>query len=239
MSPIFNFMEDLLEFSEQLGVEFRDLSLLSRALTHRSYLNENPGAALEDNERLEFLGDAVIDFVVAGFLYHRFPEMDEGELTALRAALVRAESLSGFARQIDLGRYLRLGLGEEENGGRERTPLLCATFEAVAGAIYLDHGLETARAFIEPFVRPALEEIRAGELHKDAKSEFQVWAQAHYNITPHYRVSGAEGPDHNRTFTVQVLVGQDVWGQGRGRSKQVAAQAAAAEAMARTEKMPE
>jgi len=232
-------MEDLLEFSEQLGVEFRDLSLLSRALTHRSYLNENPGAALEDNERLEFLGDAVIDFVVAGFLYHRFPEMDEGELTALRAALVRAESLSGFARQIDLGRYLRLGLGEEENGGRERTPLLCATFEAVAGAIYLDHGLETARAFIEPFVRPALEEIRAGELHKDAKSEFQVWAQAHYNITPHYRVSGAEGPDHNRTFTVQVLVGQDVWGQGRGRSKQVAAQAAAAEAMARTEKMPE
>jgi len=239
MSPIFNFMEDLLEFSEQLGVEFRDLSLLSRALTHRSYLNENPGAALEDNERLEFLGDAVIDFVVAGFLYHRFPEMDEGELTALRAALVRAESLSGFARQIDLGRYLRLGLGEEENGGRERTPLLCATFEAVAGAIYLDHGLETARAFIEPFVRPALEEIRAGELHKDAKSEFQVWAQAHYNITPHYRVSGAEGPDHNRTFTVQVLVGQDVWGQGRGRSKQVAAQAAAAEAMARAEKMPE
>ncbi len=229
-------MEELLEFADQLGVEFRDMSLLSRALTHRSYLNENPGAALEDNERLEFLGDAVIDFVVAGYLYHRFPEMDEGELTALRAALVRAESLSGFARQIDLGRHLRLGLGEEENGGRERIPLLCATFEAVAGAIYLDHGLEAARAFIEPFVRPALEEIRAGDLHKDAKSEFQVWAQARFNITPHYRVSGAEGPDHNRTFAVQVLVGQDVWGEGRGRSKQIAAQAAAAEAMSRAEK---
>ncbi len=232
-------MNDLAEFSEHLGVAFRDVSLLSRALTHRSYLNENPGSVLEDNERLEFLGDAVIDFVVAGFLYHRFPEMDEGELTALRAALVRAESLAGFARQIDLGRYLRLGLGEEENGGRERTPLLCATFEAVAGAIYLDHGLEQARAFIEPLVRPALEQIRAEELYKDAKSEFQVWAQARYNVTPHYRVSGSEGPDHARTFTVQVLVGPEVWGEGRGRSKQIAAQAAAAEAMRRAETTPE
>ena len=231
-------MDDLLTFSEQLGVEFRDVSLLSRALTHRSYLNENPGSVLEDNERLEFLGDAVIDFVVAGFLYHRFPEMDEGDLTALRAALVRAESLAGFARQIDLGRYLRLGLGEEENGGRERTPLLCATFEAVAGAIYLDHGLEQARDFIEPLVRPALEQIRAEELYKDAKSEFQVWAQARYNVTPHYRVSGSEGPDHARTFTVQVLVGPEVWGEGRGRSKQIAAQAAAAEAMRRAETTP-
>jgi len=105
-------MDDLEEFSARLGVAFRDPSLLSRALTHRSYLNENPGSALEDNERLEFLGDAVIDFVVAGFLYHRFPEMDEGELTALRAALVRAETLAAFARQIELDRYLRLGLGE-------------------------------------------------------------------------------------------------------------------------------
>ncbi|MBX7251784.1 MAG: ribonuclease III [Candidatus Promineofilum sp.] len=232
-------MDDLLTFSENLGVTFRDVSLLSRALTHRSYLNENPGSVLEDNERLEFLGDAVIDFVVAGFLYHRFPEMDEGDLTALRAALVRAESLAGFARQIDLGRYLRLGLGEEENGGRERTPLLCATFEAVAGAIYLDHGLEQARAFIEPLIRPALEQIRAEELYKDAKSEFQVWAQARYNVTPHYRVSGSEGPDHARTFTVQVLVGPEVWGEGRGRSKQVAAQAAAAEAIRRAEAAPE
>ena len=232
-------MDELNEFSGRLGVEFRDMSLLSRALTHRSYLNENPGAALEDNERLEFLGDAVIDFIVAGFLYHRFPEMDEGELTALRAALVRAESLAGFARQFDLGRYLRLGLGEEENGGRERTPLLCATFEAVAGAIYLDHGLNAVRPLIERLIRPALEEIQAGELHKDAKSEFQVWAQARFNVTPHYRVSGSEGPDHARTFTVQVVVGQDIWGEGRGRSKQVAAQAAAAEAMARAEKAPE
>jgi ribonuclease-3 len=232
-------MDDLLELSERLGVEFSDFSLLSRALTHRSYLNENPGSALEDNERLEFLGDAVIDFIVAGYLYHRFPEMDEGELTALRAALVRAESLAQFARAVDLGQYLRLGYGEEETGGRDRTPLLCASFEAVMGAVYLDGGLEAARPIVEGYIRPALERIRAGELHKDAKSEFQVWAQARFNVTPHYRVVGSQGPDHARTFTVQVIVGPDVWGEGQGRSKQTAAQAAAAEALLRAEALPE
>ncbi|MBW7959389.1 MAG: ribonuclease III [Candidatus Promineofilum sp.] len=228
-------MDDLLELGERLGMEFRDYSLLSRALTHRSYVNENPGTLLEDNERLEYLGDSVIDFVVAGYLYHRFPEMDEGELTTLRAALVRAETLARFARQIDLGRFLRLGYGEEESGGRERTPLLCATFEAVTGAIYLDQGLVTAQPFIEQFVGPMLEQIQAGALHKDAKSEFQVWAQARFNMTPHYQVVGSEGPDHDKTFTVRVLVGDEAWGEGQGRSKQTAAQAAAAEALARAE----
>ncbi|MCZ2113266.1 MAG: ribonuclease III [Anaerolineae bacterium] len=228
-------MDDLLELGERLGMEFRDYSLLSRALTHRSYVNENPGTLLEDNERLEYLGDSVIDFVVAGYLYHRFPEMDEGELTTLRAALVRAETLAQFARQIDLGRFLRLGYGEEESGGRERTPLLCATFEAVTGAIYLDQGLVTAQPFIEQFVGPMLEQIQAGALHKDAKSEFQVWAQARFNMTPHYQVIGSEGPDHDKTFTVRVLVGDESWGEGQGRSKQMAAQAAAAEALARAE----
>lgn len=228
-------MDDLLELGERLGMEFRDYSLLSRALTHRSYVNENPGTLLEDNERLEYLGDSVIDFVVAGYLYHRFPEMDEGELTTLRAALVRAETLAQFARQIDLGRFLRLGYGEEESGGRERTPLLCATFEAVTGAIYLDQGLVTAQPFIEQFVGPMLEQIQAGALHKDAKSEFQVWAQARFNMTPHYQVIGSEGPDHDKTFTVRVLVGDESWGEGQGRSKQMAAQAAAAEALVRAE----
>ncbi|MCL4804571.1 MAG: ribonuclease III [Anaerolineae bacterium] len=226
-------MEDLLELSARLGVEFSDYSLLSRALTHRSYLNENHGSILEDNERLEYLGDAVIDFIVAGYLYHRFPEMDEGELTALRAALVRAETLARFARAIDLGRYLRLGIGEEESGGRERITLLCATFEAVIGAIYIDRGLDVTRPIIEGHIRPMLEQIQAGELHKDAKSEFQVWAQAQFNQTPQYRVIDSEGPDHAKVFTVRVMVGEETWGEGRGRSKQIAAQAAAAEAMAR------
>ncbi|MFO7662027.1 MAG: ribonuclease III [Chloroflexota bacterium] len=232
-------MDDLLEFSDRLGIDFRDYSLLSRALTHRSYLNENPGTVLEDNERLEFLGDAVIDFIVAAFLYHRFPEMDEGELTSLRAALVRAETLARFAREVDLGQYLRLGYGEAENGGRDRTPLLCASFEAVMGAIYLDQGLEPARALVEGLVGPALEQIRAGALHKDAKSEFQVWAQAHYNVTPHYRMIDSEGPDHAKTFTVQVFVGEVVWGEGRGSSKQTAEQAAAAKALEAVAALPE
>lgn len=227
-------MEDLLELSEHLGVEFRDFSLLARALTHRSYLNENPGAASEDNERLEFLGDAVIDFIVAAYLYHRYPEMDEGELTSLRAALVRSETLAHFARELHLGSYLRLGYGEEENGGRDRDALLCATFEAVMGAIYLDQGLEPVRRLTEGLAHPALDHIRAGALHKDPKSEFQVWAQAHYNITPQYRMVASEGPDHAKTFTVEVMVGDDVWGQGQGRSKQSAAQAAAAEAILKT-----
>ena len=232
-------MDDLLELGERLGVEFGDLSLLSRALTHRSYLNENVDPTLEDNERLEFLGDAVIDFIVAGYLYNRYPELDEGELTALRAALVRAETLAQFARAVDLGRYLRLGYGEEESGGRDRTPLLCATFEAVMGAIYLDRGLERTRPIVEGYIKPMLELIRAGDLQKDAKSEFQVWAQARFNVTPHYGVIDSEGPDHAKTFTVRVLVGHEEWGEGRGRSKQAAAQAAAAEAMARAESLPD
>lgn len=224
-------MDNLHQLEENLGVHFRDYSLLTRALTHRSYLNENPDVVLEDNERLEFLGDAVLDFVVGAYLYNRFPEMDEGELTSLRAALVRAKTLADFARQMEIGRFLLLGYGEEENGGRNRTPLLCAAFEAVTGAIYLDQGMETVKALVERLAGPALVKIRAESLHKDAKSEFQVWAQAQFNITPHYRVVGTTGPDHAKIFTTQVLVGDSVWGEGSGSSKQTAAQAAAARAL--------
>jgi ribonuclease-3 len=230
-------MDDFHPLEENLGIDFRDRSLLSRAMTHRSYLNENPAGTLEDNERLEFLGDAVLDFVVGAYLYHHFPEMDEGELTSLRAALVRAKTLARFARQLDLGRFLLLGYGEAESGGRERIPILCATFEAVVGALYLDQGLEKVQALVEQFIGPALVEIMAESLHKDAKSEFQVWAQARYNMTPHYEVVDSSGPDHAKTFTVQVLVGDTMWGEGSGRSKQLAAQAAATMALVRAEDM--
>lgn len=223
------------ELENNLNVQFKDYSLLARALTHRSFLNEHPDEALEDNERLEFLGDAVLDFIVGAYLYHRFPEMDEGELTSLRAALVRARTLAGFARQLEIGRFLLLGYGEAENGGRERTPLLCASFEAVIGAIYLDQGLPPVKSLVEQLINPALAEIMAESLHKDAKSEFQVWAQAKYNITPHYEVINTSGPDHAKQFTVQVLLEKDIWGEGTGRSKQVAAQAAAKVAMAKAE----
>ena len=224
-------MNDFSALEDKLGLAFGDISLLTRALTHRSYLNENPEIALEDNERLEFLGDAVLDFVVAAYLYHHYPEIDEGGLTSLRAALVRAKTLAMFARQLDMGKHLLLGHGEAENGGRTRTPILCATFEAVVGAIFLDQGLPVVRELIERLIAPALADIMASASHKDAKSEFQVWAQATHNITPHYAVIDTRGPDHEKIFTVQVLLENEIWGAGDGRSKQSAAQAAATEAL--------
>jgi ribonuclease-3 len=230
-------MENLSSLEEKLGIQFRDYSLLLRALTHRSYLNENPDMVLEDNERLEFLGDAVLDFVVGAYLYHKYPEMNEGELTSLRAALVRTKSLAEFAQMWDLGRFLRLGYGEAEYGGRERPPILCAAFEALIGAVYLDQGLVTVQSLVKPLLDPALVNILEESLHKDAKSEFQVWAQAHYNITPRYQVVDTSGPDHAKEFTVQVLVGDEMWGVGNGRSKQHAAQAAARAALLKTEQM--
>ncbi|MCZ7674488.1 MAG: putative dsRNA-binding protein [Chloroflexi bacterium] len=175
--------------------------------------------------------------MVGAYLYHRFPEMDEGELTSLRAALVRAHTLADFARMWNLGEALLLGFGEAENGGRERVPLLCATFEAVIGAIYLDQGLEKVKELMEPLLEPTLETILADQLHKDAKSEFQVWAQAHYAITPHYEVVATAGPDHAKLFTVGGVCGPGIMGHGDGPSKQVAAQAAARQAMLRADEV--
>lgn len=228
-------MDNLPELESRLNLQFKDKSLLARALTHRSYLNENPGTVLEDNERLEFLGDAVLDFLVGAYLYHRFPEMQEGELTSLRAALVRTETLADFARQLKIGHFLLLGLGETDSGGRDRNPILCAAFEALTGAIYLDQGVAAVRQVIEPLIGPALVTIMDDSLHIDAKSEFQVWAQATFNITPRYVVVGSSGPDHAKVFTVQARVGDEVWGEGNGRSKQSAAQAAARNALQKVE----
>lgn len=228
-------MDDLRGIGERLGVPISDYSLLTRALTHRSYLNENQSLALEDNERLEFLGDAVLDFVVGAYLYHRFPEMKEGELTVLRAALVRTSTLAGISQGLGIGEALRLGHGEEESGGRERPPILCAAFEAVVGAVFLDQGLEVVEPWLHEMIAPTLAEIMADAKHKDAKSEFQIWAQARFNITPRYQVLSAEGPDHERTFTVAAMVDGEKWGVGYGRSKQAAEQLAASAALAKSE----
>lgn len=228
-------MNDIRSTEDALGVQFNDYSLLSRALTHRSFLNENPGEAIEDNERLEYLGDAVLDFVVAAYLYHHFPEMKEGELTMLRAALVRTRTLAAIARDLALGENLRLGHGEAESGGRERLANLCAGFEAVVGAIYLDQGLTVVEAWIHQLISPYLQQIIAQSAHRDAKSEFQIWAQSKYNATPRYQVIEDEGPDHDKVFTVAVLVEDQTWGIGQGGSKQKAAQAAASAALAKAE----
>jgi ribonuclease-3 len=226
-------MNDIGSIEGALGVQFNDYSLLSRALTHRSFLNENPGESLEDNERLEYLGDAVLDFVVAAYLYHRFPEMQEGELTMLRAALVRTRTLAEIGRGLSLGENLRLGHGEAESGGRDRLANLCAAFEAVVGALYLDQGLAAVEPWIHQLISPQLQQIIAESAHKDAKSEFQIWAQSRYNATPSYQVIDDDGPDHDKTFTVAVSVENETWGVGQGGSKQKAAQAAASAALDR------
>jgi ribonuclease-3 len=224
-------MEELEKIQAGLGFQFNDQSLLLRALTHRSYLNEHPDLALEDNQRLEFLGDAVLDFVTGAWLYHHFPEYQEGRLTSLRSALVRTPTLAQFARKINLGAYLRLGKGEEESGGHERAANLCDAFEALVGALYLDGGLQAVERLIHTLLSDETERILAAELDRDSKSRFQEWSQAELGITPRYRTLKATGPDHARTFTIAVYVGEEVYGEGQGRSKQAAAQAAAEAAL--------
>jgi len=220
------------EFATRVGLHFSKASLLRKALTHRSYLNENPDV-LEDNERLEFLGDAVLDFLVGAWLYNRFPEMREGELTRLRSALVRTEELATFAHQIDLGRAIRLGRGELQAGGRERKAMLCATFEAMVGALYLDAGLETVDAFLKPMLEIAADQILAERQHEDPKSLLQEIVQAHGNSPPQYRTITATGPEHKKTFEVEVLIAGIVYGKGSGHSKRAAAKMAARDALNR------
>ena len=207
--------------------------MLRRALTHRSYLNENPDY-LQDNERLEFLGDSVIDLVTASWLFQRYPEMHEGDLTRLRAALVRTEQLAALAQRFEIGQHLRLGKGAAESGGRHRKTLLCAAFEAIVGALYLDAGLNSCRRFMEPLLPELAEKVLADQTHVDSKSRLQEWAQAEFGITPQYHTHHEEGPDHAKQFTVQVLIGEKIYGTGQGHSKQIAAQAAASNALQHT-----
>ena len=219
------------ELAQRAGLAFEHPGLLRRALTHRSYVNEHP-EALEDNERLEFLGDAALDFLTAAWLYSRFPEMDEGDLTRLRASLVRTEQLAKYAREIDLGAALRMGRGLDETGGREQSTLLCDAFEAVVGALYLDAGIDAVLEFMEPRMQTAIEEILQNDRHLDPRSQLQIWAQAEFGETPRYLTVDAFGPDHAREFVVEVTVKNGMTGKGIGHSKQDAAQEAAAQILA-------
>lgn len=214
------------EFTLNAGLSFHDPSLLQRALTHRSYVNENSDA-LEDNERLEYLGDSALDFIAASWLYNRFPEMNEGQLTRLRSALVRTEQLAAFASEISLGEVLMLGRGEEASGGRRRPAILCAAFEALIGAMYLDAGLDQVAAFVEPRFLQAVQGILKDESLVDPRSALQMWAQARLGETPRYKTVDSFGPDHAKEFVVEVSVGKEINGRGKGRSKQEAAQQAA------------
>lgn len=218
------------DFARRLGLPFSDWLLLSRALTHRSYLNEHTDA-LEDNERLEFLGDAVLDFVVGAWLYNRYPEMPEGDLTRMRSALVYTEQLAIFGRMIGLGGAMRLGRGEAQAGGRDRSALLCDTFEAVIGALYLDAGIDAVLNFMSPLLDAASDEVLALRKTEDPKSLFQEWAQSEGYSAPQYITRSAEGPDHSKLFDVDAMVNGKVFGNGTGNSKQSAAKAAARDAL--------
>lgn len=224
---------ELVQIEAHLGLTFNDKTRLQRALTHRSYINENPDFPLEDNERLEFLGDAVLDFIVGEYLYHRFPEMSEGVLTSLRSALVRTTTLAEFARQIGLGNFLNMGRGEEEAGGRERTAILCGAFEALIGALYLDRDVEATKEFLMPLIGPAIQNVLRAESSKDAKSLLQELAQGERKITPSYRTVAEDGPDHAKQFTVEALLDGVAYGRGVGPNKQTAAQLAAQAALER------
>jgi len=219
-------LESPQELAERLSLQIGDWLLLSRALTHRSYLNEHP-EALEDNERLEFLGDAVLDFVVGAWLYHRYPEMPEGDLTRMRSALVHTEQLAEFAVKIDLGRSMRLGRGEAQAGGRTRPALLCDTFEALIGALYLDGGIPAVNHLIEQLLIDAAEDILENNKNEDPKSLFQEWAQSQGYPAPQYMTKNSFGPDHSKIFEVEVIIEGKPYGSGSGQSKQAAAKAAA------------
>lgn len=226
---------NLSELESTLGFVFDDKSLLQRALTHRSYLNENPDLPWLDNERLEFLGDAILGFITAEHLYHRFPEMKEGDLTSLRAALVRGQTLAEFSTQLNLGPYLLISRGEEAGRGRSRPALLAATFEAILGALYFDQGLPAVRDLIVRLIDDKTQSILQERLDRNAKSLLQELSQGRLKVTPNYRLVETHGPDHAREFTVEALLGEVVYGIGRGRNKQSAEQEAARAAISRLE----
>lgn len=217
------------QLEDFLGLHFQDLLLLTTALTHRSYIYETAGLGQSSNERLEFLGDSILALISADFLYRTYPELAEGELTDVRAVLVRTETLAQFARDIALGQFLRMGKGEQHTGGGPR--VLASAFEAVLGAMYLDQGLEVVQQFLHPRLAPIADTIISKRLFKDNKSRFQELAQAHDGITPSYRIASQEGPSHNREFTVEVLLGDVIAGIGHGRNKQTAEQEAAYSAL--------
>jgi len=226
-------MPSLDRLIERLNVRFADPRLLESALVHPSLLHERPDQAigLVSSERLEFLGDAILNCLAATLVFERFPDHGEGDLTGLRSALVKTATLAGFARDLDLGGYLRISKREERSGARTRAALLADTFEALVDAEVADKSLEAARAFVTPLFERQLERLAGGDLALDYKSRLQQRIQAERNITPRYRTVGATGPEHRRDFTVEVLAGGARLGLGQGPSKQAAAQAAAQAAL--------
>jgi len=212
---------------KKLGLHFKDKELLTRAFTHRSYLNENPNSKLKHNERLEFLGDAVMELIVTEHLFKEFPEKAEGDLTNWRAALVNAKMLTSVAEDLEFNDFLLLSKGEAKEGGKARAYILANTFEAFLGALYLDSGYEPCDKFIQKYLLTNLSGIIKDGSYKDSKSKFQEEAQEKTSITPSYKVIKESGPDHDKKFIVGVYLGDELVAEGEGSSKQEAEAAAA------------
>ncbi|MBI4289105.1 MAG: ribonuclease III [Chloroflexi bacterium] len=224
-------MFDSKRLEQVLGVEFRDPSLLQQALVHDSYLNENPGFALPSNERLEFLGDAVLGYIIAERLFHLFPDLLEGKLTAFRAYLVQQDTLHRVARSLDMGRYLLLGVGEAKGGGRDRPSNLARALEAVIGAVAVDQGTDAARTLVLRLLESELAQLKAGKQPFDYKSRLQEVLQSKGQPAPSYHLVDATGAAHARWFTVEARQGDKVLGKGEGNSKRVAETEAARAAL--------
>jgi len=224
-------MIDFLNFEKKIKVNFKDKSLLQQAFIHRSYINENTDTKLSHNERLEFLGDAVLELIVTDFLYKKYPTYTEGELTALRSALVNAVIISAVALEVGMNDYLLLSKGEAKDNGKARQYILANTYEAFIGALYLDQGYDAAEKFINKNLLPKTDEIVNKKLWRDAKSLVQEKAQEFVSVTPAYKVLQESGPDHDKHFTVGIYFGKELIADGKGKSKQEAEQKAAENAL--------
>ncbi len=219
------------EFEKKTGIIFKDKDLLKQAFIHRSYINENTNTNSSHNERLEFLGDAVLELVVTDYLYRKYPSHNEGELTALRSALVNAIIISEVASESGMNDYLLLSKGESKDMGKARQYILANTYEAYVGAVYMDSGYENAEKFITESLLPHTDEIVNKKLWRDAKSLVQEKSQEFFNVTPAYKVMSESGPDHDKHFNVGIYFGVDLIAEGKGKSKQEAEQKAAGEAL--------
>jgi ribonuclease-3 len=222
---------DQSQFEQRAGIAFNDKALLKQALTHRSYINENRDSNWGHNERLEFLGDAVLELVITDFLYKKFPDMNEGDMTSIRSALVNADTCASVAQSLEMNEFILLSKGESKDSGRARQYILANALEAVIGALYLDQGYDAAKDFIMRHITPLTDDIVTKGVWIDSKSLFQAKAQEHTGITPLYKTIRESGPDHDKRFTVGVYLGKDLIGQGEGNSKQDAEQEAAREAL--------
>ena len=222
-------------FEDIIGYSFKDKNLLSLALTHSSYSNENKKAGCSDNERLEFLGDAALDLIISGYIYKSFPDMSEGELTKLRAGVVCESGISKTAREIRLGDFILLGHGEESTGGRQRDSILADAFEAVIGAVYLDGGIEETKRFVLSLMIPEINCVKDSFKLLDAKTHLQELIQSQSKMPVNYIITDETGPDHDKIFTASVEHEDKILGEGKGKSKKEAEQAAAYDALKKLE----